>query len=143
MTFLKCHYQIVTCELNKLSLPNCRYQIVDSKLSHYQIVITKMSLPKCHNQIVITKLSLPNCQYQNVLTKLSFPNCHFQKSAHHRITRNVVSVQKGLWQTVIGLTHFQIHIQLIIELMQRNLIGMDAQALVHRDYYYYLGCEEL
>ena len=78
MTFLKCHYQIVTCELNKLSLPNCRYQIVDSKLSHYQIVITKMSLPKCHNQIVITKLSIPKCLYQIFITKLSLPKCPYQ-----------------------------------------------------------------
>ena len=140
MTFLKCHYQIVTCELNKLSLPNCRYQIVDSKLSHYQIVITKMSLPKCHNQIFITKLSIPKCPYQIVISKLSFPK--ICPSQDHKecceCTEGPVADRHRVD------SHFQIHIQLINELMQRNLIGMDAQALVHRDnYYYYLGCEEL
>ena len=36
-------------------LPNCHYQIVVTKLSPYQIVITKLSLPNCRYQIVITK----------------------------------------------------------------------------------------
>ena len=41
-----------------------------SLLLAYQIVITKLLLPNCH----LTKLSLPNCHYQIVITKLSLPN---------------------------------------------------------------------
>ena len=50
-----CHFFAVTnfslsnclfCELTKLSLPNCCYQIVTLSNCHYQIVITKLSSPK-------------------------------------------------------------------------------------------------
>ena len=39
---LNFYYQIVTF----VSLPNCHYQIVITKLSPYQIFITKLTLPK-------------------------------------------------------------------------------------------------
>ena len=82
-----CHFFVVT-KLSLFSLANCHYKIVTFMflpVRHYQIVITKLSLPSCHH----TKLVLQNCHYQIVvtklspyqvgITKLSFPNCHLTK----------------------------------------------------------------
>ena len=62
-----CHYKIVTfvnlpiiIAITELSFPNCRYQIVVTKL---------LSLPNCH----LTKSSLPNCHYRIVITKMTLP----------------------------------------------------------------------
>jgi len=55
-----------------MTLPNSYYQIVTFLLlpiCHYQIV-TFVSLPNCHYQIVVTKLS----PYQIQLTKQHFSN---------------------------------------------------------------------
>ena len=56
---LLCSYQFA---ITKLSLPNCRYQVVTIPSWYYKIVITKSSLPSCH----LTKLVLPNCHFQIV-----------------------------------------------------------------------------
>ena len=49
-----CHFFVVT----NLSLPNCHF-----------CELTKLSLSNCHYQIV----TLPNCCYQIVITKLALP----------------------------------------------------------------------
>jgi len=78
-----CHTFLSNFHLTKLSLfvTNWHYQIVITKLSlpncHYQIVITKSSLTNSHYQIFITKFSLPNSHYQIVVTKLSSTYCHY------------------------------------------------------------------
>ena len=99
-----CHYQIVITklslpirhcqivsflELPKFSLQNCHfyevtklslfcsYQIVITKLSSYQIGITKLKSPNFHYQI-FTYMYWPNCRYQIVITKLKSPNWHNQ-----------------------------------------------------------------
>ena len=91
---LICSYQFA---ITKLSLPNCRYQVVTIPSWYYQIVISKLSpyqvdishyqvvtLPSWYFPIGITKLSpyqvgiTKLSPYQVGISKLSFPNCHYQ-----------------------------------------------------------------
>ena len=73
VTFFVCKFSLQNCHffvLTSSPIPKCHYQIVVTKLSPYQVGITKLSFPKIvtlpswYFQIVISKLSLPNCPYQ-------------------------------------------------------------------------------
>ena len=91
-----CHFFVVT----NLSLPNCHFCEL-TKLSPYQIV----SLPNCNYRIVITKLSLPNCHYQiditenpPILANIENYTVSYAAVQAHRIVKNQTCQYRDLYR---------------------------------------------
>ena len=100
MLLPNCHFFVVTI----LSLPNCHfYDVTNLSLPHYHFfVVTNLALPNCHfcevYQIVITKLTLPKiCPSSNHI----FPSTVQWPGGEVPLSSQSVSESSIVWNRLV------------------------------------------